>query len=56
MVDFAKAKEICSEMGAKLVEPKSLEQNEKIAELVKQKFGPDDRYFIGLSDRLEESK
>ena len=56
MVDFAKAKEICSEMGAKLVEPKSLEQNEKIAELVKQKYGPDDRYFIGLSDRLEESK
>ena len=56
MVDYNKAKEKCTDLGSKLVEPKSIEENEMIAELVKQKFGPDDRYFLGLSDRLEESK
>ena len=54
-LDFLKAKETCNELDAKLVEPKSLEVNKKVALLVNQQIGST-RYFIGLSDRLEESR
>ena len=54
-LDFPKAKETCNKLDAKLVEPKSLVINEKVASLVNQQVGST-RYFIGLSDRLEESK
>ena len=55
-VDFSTAKDSCTDKDAKLVEPKSLEENEKISALVKQKHGNDVRYFIGLTDMIEETK
>ena len=47
--------QFCQEIDGKLAEPKNLEQNEKIANLVKQKHGSE-RFFIGIHDQIEESK
>ena len=49
------ANQRCSSLGGKLVEPLSSQEDSDVAAFMKRN-GSQSRYWIGLSDQVEESK